>query len=408
MVALASCAAAAGGQGAKIYKESTEHYDVETTIGSHFAEVVGRHMEAIYREYSRRFEEYGEADRKFNVAVFRNEEQYAAHVPAEVRGSTGVFVSRTRLLAAHADGRTGEEVLRTLYHEGFHQFMYELISQRCPIWLNEGLAEYFSEATWNGRDFGVGHVPGSRLYVVQQAVKQGKYVPFAELFSMSSESWLQNIRTDNHRANLVYCQSWSIVHFLLQAENGRYVARMGKLVELISEGNDQEEAFKESFGPGFSLRAFERAWAEYIMSLKPSPKFECRNNMRYIMMLAKSVYGDPTDLRDLEDLRGKVMSDRISWRIENPYGDVVSSDDRGRVARLFRCPFDEDGHNVSYVIVKSPGSGLPVLVCTHHPGIIIKAYYRPDGEGGLAVEVEEEVRDLLSPAFKRAITAGMR
>ncbi|MFO7957329.1 MAG: DUF1570 domain-containing protein [Candidatus Brocadiia bacterium] len=389
------------------FEYKTDHYVVGTDISARFAEVVARHMEEIYKEYSRRFATYGEADGRFDVKVFGREKDYWKHVPAEVKGSTGCFVERDRLLAAHAEGRTPEEVLRTLYHEGLHQFVYQVVSPRCPVWLNEGMAEYFSEATWDSRSFAVGQVPTDRLHVVQQAVRDGNYVPFEDLFEMNTDRWIQNARTDAHAAQLTYSQSWSIVHFLVHGDNGAYSGSLNKFLKAIAEGADQDEALEESFGPNLSLRAFEQAWARHVMSLEPSPKFRCRDNMEAIMLLALHFYRDPREFEEVGDLRRALMNNRRTrWEITRPHGGTISSSDPDRVARLFRCPFDNDSHDVSYAVVHNPATGLPVLVCNHHPGVILKAYYQR-APSGMRIRVEEEVRDLLTPQFRNAIKAAI-
>ncbi|MCK4374061.1 MAG: DUF1570 domain-containing protein, partial [Candidatus Brocadiae bacterium] len=177
LLAVGLCMATAGADGAEMFGYETDNYDVETDVSPVFARLVGEHMETIYKEYSARFREYGRVTEQFNVAVFRTEEGYLKEVPPQVRGSTGVFVSSKKLLAAHCQGRTVEEVLRTLYHEGFHQFMYSCITPDSPLWVNEGLAEYFAESTWNGKGFSTGQVPGARLRRVQDAIEDRSYIP---------------------------------------------------------------------------------------------------------------------------------------------------------------------------------------------------------------------------------------
>jgi len=392
------------------YRCETEHYLVQTDVSQVFSEVVGRHMEAIYQEYSSRFAGYGQAYKKFNVVVFRQESRYEECVPPDVRGSAGVFVSSKRLLAAHTEGRTREGVLRTLYHEGFHQFMYEVISKNCPTWLNEGLAEYFYEATWNGESFSLGQVPSVRLATLQQAIKTNGCIRFRELFQMNSDAWIHNCRVSKKRAGLIYSESWGIVHFLLHAEGGRYVKGMNHLLKAISEGENQEKALEESFGPGLDLRAFEEAWVNYVMSLKPSAKFQVRGNMEVIMLLARRFYNDPRRFDSLEELRRGLLAGRGgSWELQFASGEKLSSDQKEKVAALFHSPYDQsDSKNISYILLKNQNTGMPVLVCDQHPGVIIKAYYYRQNAGEWKVKVEEEVRELASPQLKQGIMARMQ
>ena len=102
LICLLACPYGTAAAAHKMFRKQTEHYLVETDISPRFTAVVGRHMEAIFREYSRRLEGFGQMHVPFKVMVFGKEEDYLKAVPASVRGSTGVFIARDLVLAAHA------------------------------------------------------------------------------------------------------------------------------------------------------------------------------------------------------------------------------------------------------------------------------------------------------------------
>jgi hypothetical protein len=116
----------------RMYSLSTEHYNIHTDISPQFTALVGRHMEAIYNQYARQLSNYGEVTGKFTVVVFAHQKQYTEYTDGQALGSTGVFFPALQTLAANAQGRTIYEVLHTLYHEGFHQFMWAAVSQDPP------------------------------------------------------------------------------------------------------------------------------------------------------------------------------------------------------------------------------------------------------------------------------------
>ena len=383
----------------------TEHYDVKTDISARFAEVIGKHMEAIFQEYSRRLERFGaDIKNRFEVVVYADQESYDEDVPSALKGSVGAFVSKKHLLVSYRGNRTYESVLRTLYHEGFHQFMFEGIAEDCPIWLNEGLAEYFSEATWNGRGFTTGQVPTVRLAIVKQAIDKRQYLPLQKLFSLRTRDWLRNIQIDNSRASLQYCQAWSMVHFLLQADGGRHSGKLVNYLQKIREGGNHKTAFKESFGE--ELAGMERAWIAHVMDLKPSAKFVCRDRMKAIMVLALAYYEDPHEFKSVRALGdGILRSRRRVWRLTSPLGEEIVLRDRDSVDRLFTCPLDAAGRGESYVLLQNRQTNLPVLFCTHHPGIIIGAYFtRDERAGGYKAEVEEHVTETLPSDLRMALS----
>ena len=62
---------------------------------------------------------------------------------------------------------------------------------------------------------------------------------------------------------------------------------------------------------------------------------------------------------------------------------------------------------ISYILIRDSRTGMPTLVCTHHPGVVELAYYTTGSSGDLTVTVEEQVWDTLSPDVQQAIrTAG--
>lgn len=110
--------------------------------------------------------------------------------------SGGIYDGKIRLPI----GGTGEltPVLRgVLFHEYTHVVVGELSKGNCPVWLNEGLAEYEGR-----REF------DSPLKALERSAKEGSLIPFADLensfFAM-----------DRGKAELAYQQSYSMVRFMI-------------------------------------------------------------------------------------------------------------------------------------------------------------------------------------------------
>jgi hypothetical protein len=154
---------------------------------------------------------------------------------------------------------------------------------------------------------------------------------------------------------------------------------------------------------GENLPVFEAAWANHVLSLRPSPKFECRDNMQSIMALAKMAYSDVREFDAVSDLRRLLYTrQQYRWEMVRPSGERLASSDRETVAALFRCPLDNSGATVSHLVVRIPGSNMPMLVCDHHPGIIIKAYFQQERDGTRVV-VEEQVRETVTADLRQAM-----
>ena len=389
------------------HRVSTDHYNVITDVSEGFTHLVAQHMEAIYKEYRRKLQGYDlKVHGRFEVRVFARRADYDAAVPAKLKGSRGAFISRSRCLWSFKEGRTDEATFRTLYHEGFHQFMYSCMTLGSPVWVNEGLAEYFGESTWNGRGFSTGQVPGARLRRVQDAIEDRSHIPLRTLFAMENDRWLGNLREDPDRASLQYSEAWSVVHFLLHARGGKYRARLLGYLRNISAGMEQERAFRESFGT--KVEPFQRAWAQYVLDLVPSPDDVCRGNMELVAFLALQTYGKPQRFTSIRKLRDNLLGGRGSWTLTSADGETLSSRDARGVKGLFKCPHDRSDAPISYVLLRNRRAELPELYCTHHSGVVFRAHYVREEDGGYRAVVEQQVKATVPRGVTNALKSQGR
>ncbi|MDP6106856.1 MAG: DUF1570 domain-containing protein [Candidatus Brocadiia bacterium] len=402
IVLMSSSAARAARVETRSYATETEHYRIHTDVSPEFAKLVGEHMEEIYEAYISRFRGFKiRRHGRFDVKVFTRKADYEAAVPPELQGSTGAFVSRDRLLAAYKGGRTDEVVFRTLYHEGFHQFMFTGIVRNPPLWVNEGMAEYFAEATWNGRSFSTGRVPARRLNTMRKALRRREHIPLANLFAMEDGAWLANVRAGQTEVSLQYTEAWSVVHFLIHADGGSYRPRLLTYLRLLGDGTDRMRAFQESFGAGTA--GLERAWTAYVMRLKVDPDDVCRRNLEALAHLAKLIHKDPRRFRSLVYLKSRLRDSRSEWYVESSDGHRITSGRPGEVMGLFCCPRAKDRLAMSYLALKDPKTGLLLLACTKHRGVVMLARYVSKPDGTYVVGVEQVVRATLSTPLKMAL-----
>lgn len=392
---------------AETFTKTTDHYEVVTDISEEFTTLVAQHMEAIYREYAERLKGFGEMKGRFEVAVYKERKSYLERMPPGAEGSGGAFVANLHLLTTFVEGRTNEDVFRTLYHEGLHQFVFNVVSPNCPIWLNEGLAEYFSYASWNGRRFRVGGVPTENLRVLQAAIRDNREVPFGRILAMTPQEWLQNVNRGPAVSLVQYSQAWGMVHFLVNARGGRYSRLLQRYIRAVADGEDAAEAFEDIFGN--DLDSFHRAWREYILALEPDPMFVCRDNMAAVMWLALSMYQrqGPGAFRELDAFQEDVLGGRYSWSIQLPAVGRISSREPEKARSLFCCPAHRNCDETSYVLARPAGSETPVLVCLHHPGVMLKAYYVRGDAGRWLVRVEEVVRGTVPREMQEAVKRAM-
>lgn len=139
--------------------------------------------------------------------------------------SGGIYDGKIRLPVKDMEGQAG--ILRkVLFHEYTHAVVHSL-SANCPLWINEGLAEYFS-----------GVNPG----------KIGQVIPLTRL-----ERSFDGLNANN--VGIAYAESYSAVSWLIE-RHGAY--KVKDMLMSVSNGGDIEKAFQGSFGTTYS--AFVSEW----------------------------------------------------------------------------------------------------------------------------------------------------
>ena len=257
--------APARGQGAlKTYQ--TKYYILETDVDPDRVKEITRRITLMAEEYHNRTRGFaGTVKERLPIRVFRRpEDSYAA---GGVRGSAGVFMGDKLMVLA------GEQITagtwHTVQHEGFHQFALAAIGRGRPPWANEGLAEYFGEGLYTGDNFYTGLIPPGRLARLRDSLKEHKVRALLDLMRLSHESWNAEVELAHAKAGQNYDQAWSMVHFLAQADNGRYRDPFSKFLSTVSRGQPWEPAWARSFG--FAVDGFQKRWEDWWLGLSEKP-----------------------------------------------------------------------------------------------------------------------------------------
>ena len=246
----------------KVYE--TPHYVMHTDLPEADAREADLRMTRMFEEYQRRTAGFaGQVNGKFPFFLFKKPEDYYAS--GAIPNSDGVFIIDhygSRLMAI-AGEKTSGETWHVVQHEGFHQFASNVIKGELPIWVNEGIAEYFGEAIWTGDGFVSGVVPPDRLKEVQAALKEKTFKPFGRMMTMSHEEWGSHLDYAN------YTQAWAMVQFLAQGENGRYQGAFVQFMQNLNRGMDGADAWNRVFGT--NTQAFETRFAKWWLGLSRNP-----------------------------------------------------------------------------------------------------------------------------------------
>jgi tetratricopeptide (TPR) repeat protein len=167
------------------------------------------------------------------------------------------------------DSELAADTRNTIQHELAHRFLHERL-QTLPVWLDEGLAQYYSSARadgdrivlggastidfWDQRRFGVAFVDGldqAEVPLYMAPTVQRLLTATREEFYARGDGRV-SITRDLDRSTADYAGSFRLVHLLLNGPNrsdrDAFIAYLGAL----QRGQDARVAFTAAFGGDLS------------------------------------------------------------------------------------------------------------------------------------------------------------
>jgi tetratricopeptide (TPR) repeat protein len=236
--------------------------------------VVGQAREKELRRAATRLEEYRAALSRLlpeggdgagvptTVVVFRDDASYQPFKPL-VRGQTAAYVggyfqpgSEVNYITLSLDADWSRDATPTLLHEYTHLLVNNYFSA-APLWLKEGLAEFYSTARVSGDRRRVS--TGAQLPTRARQLRGAQLIPLRALFEVDQQS---PYYYEPGKRGLFYAESWALAHYILNGEGGARRAGLPRFVETLAAGAAPEDAFRRAFG--LDLEAAEAALASYV------------------------------------------------------------------------------------------------------------------------------------------------
>ena len=360
------------------------YYKVYTDLDRDQAREAVLRMTRMAEEYNARTQAFfsGTIKQKLPFYLFsKAQDYYAAGGPT---GSAGVFMvagGEGKLMAiadTSRDGTAGGFTWHTIQHEGFHQFVHYVVRGDIPIWVNEGLAEYFGEGVFTGDAMITGVVPQERGARIKQAIANGTFKSIEDMMLMSPSQWSDDLSTAN------YDQAWSMCHFLAHGENGKYQRAFAAFLQGIGRGQTWEKSWQATFG---SVAGFEAKWKQYWMNLADDPTAALYAKAT-VATLTNFLSRAASRKQTFENFDAFIKTDssalkqnETDWLPPTLYRDAVTS-----VERL---------KDRGYVFALVPGKNKqPTLLCTMPDGQKLTGAFRLTGvrlasAGAVTVEVSK-------------------
>lgn len=197
------------------------------------------------------------------VVVFKSDGSYKPYKPVvdgKINEVAGYFQpgEDVNYITLTTEER-GENPFSTIYHEFVHLLVNDNFGKAAvPPWFNEGLAEYYSTFDIEeDRKVFLGKLVDNHILLLRDQ----KLIPLKTLFEVDYYSLHRNKREAKGQ---FYAQSWALVHYLINGNNGQRLQQMGRFFDMLLKKTPTEQAFREAFQTDFA--GMEKELKKYIES----------------------------------------------------------------------------------------------------------------------------------------------
>ena len=216
------------------------------------------------------------------------------------------------LMRLNADG---EHPYAVVYHEYTHLLLSR--AEFIPLWLNEGLAEYYENTDIREKDVLLGQPSPGNLEVL----RENRLMPLATMFAIDHSSPYYH---DENKGSIFYAESWALTHYLEQKDFRDKTQRLTVYAQLLAENVDPITAAGRAFG---DLKLLQSALEGYVR----------QGSFQYLRMSGS------TDVDDSK-FESRVLTPA---RADAVRADFLAYNDRGADARaLLKHVIQEDPNNV--------------------------------------------------------------
>jgi tetratricopeptide (TPR) repeat protein len=174
------------------------------------------------------------------VYVFRDQSELESYRPAESENVLAFFTPAEErnllVLNGSPEGTARSEVV-------FHEFVHCYLTANyatVPMWLNEGLAEYYSTCrlTRGAAEFGKPNMP------IVEWMKGRPTITMEIMFAMRADA--PAYQRDNGLRNQFYAQSFVLTHYLQSPSSGK-AERFDRFLARLHDGGPPQSAFRAVF-----------------------------------------------------------------------------------------------------------------------------------------------------------------
>ena len=148
---------------------------------------------------------------------------------------------------------SGNHPFSTVYHEYTH-VLNSKAEAWMPLWLNEGLAEFFQNTEIGNKQVMVGEPNTDDILFL----RQNSIIPLPVLLKVNHDSPYYH---QEQKGTVFYAESWALTHYLEVNDFAAHTHRLSDYAEFLRSGDDSLSAAVKAFG---DLKQLQNALEGYI------------------------------------------------------------------------------------------------------------------------------------------------
>jgi len=147
----------------------------------------------------------------------------------------------------------GEHPYSSVYHEYTH-YMLRKAEGWLPLWLNEGLAEFYENTDLTSKDVDLGEPSANNILYLRQQ----RLLPLTTLLKVDHNSPYYH---EENKGSVFYAESWALAHYLEITDFDNKTHRLQDYMRFLTQHEDSVTAAQHAFG---DLTKLEQALDFYI------------------------------------------------------------------------------------------------------------------------------------------------
>lgn len=251
------------------------HFIIVTNSGANR----GRHIAAQFERMRTIFQQSypdleGDSESPVLVLAVRNKEQFRALQPSTYLSKKslpvhGMFVraSDKAYILMRLDSEAGDPY-RVVYHEYTHLFLSEA-EELMPLWLNEGLAEFYQNTEIDEHKVLLGLPDEEHL----TSLRGEKFLPLTTLFTVDEKS---PYYLEEKKGSIFYAECWLLTHYLTLRDYTEKTSKVLEYKNLVSDNVDPVTAAVRVFG---DLQKLQKT-LEFYLAQRSFNHFETKVSTR--------------------------------------------------------------------------------------------------------------------------------